>query len=160
MAHKVFVSYHHQNDQEKANYLRTKYGENDTLLDRSLDEAYEDMDDDEILAAIRQDHLKDSSVTIVLIGSETAKRKWIDWEIYASLRPYGSRSRNGLLGIFLPTAGDPPARLQDNIASGYAVTMKWENISWQLESKIDEAYNKRGKSELVRNSRERRTRNS
>lgn len=131
-----------------------------TLLDRSLDESYENMTDDEILAAIRQEHLKDSTVTIVLIGSETANRKWIDWEIYSSLRPYGSRSRNGLLGIYLPTAGETPARLQDNIDSGYAVTMEWENISWQLESKIDEAFNNRGKSDLVRNSRKRRERNS
>ena len=91
---------------------------------------------------------------------ETANRKWVDWEIYASLRPYGERSRNGLLGIYLPTAGETPARLQDNIDSGYAVTMKWENISWQLESKIEEAYNNRNKSDLVRNSRKRRERNS
>lgn len=118
------------------------------------------MTDDEILAAIRQEHLKDSTVTIVLIGSETANRKWIDWEIYSSLRPYGSRSRNGLLGIYLPTAGETPARLQDNIDSGYVVTMEWKNISWQLESKIDEAFNNRGKSDLVRNSRKRRERNS
>lgn len=160
MAHKVFVSYHHANDQAKADYLRTEYGENNTLLDRSLNEAYEDMTDDEILAAIRTEHLKDSTVTIVLIGSETANRKWVDWEIYASLRPYGERSRNGLLGIYLPTAGETPARLQDNIDSGHAVTMKWENISWQLESKIEEAYNNRNKSDLVRNSRKRRERNS
>lgn len=160
MAHKVFVSYHHANDQAKADYLRTEYGKNNTLLDRSLEEAYEDMTDDEILAAIRTEHLKDSTVTIVLIGSETANRKWVDWEIYASLRPYGERSRNGLLGIYLPTAGETPARLQDNIDSGYAVTMKWENISWQLESKIEEAYNNRNKSDLVRNSRKRRERNS
>ena len=119
------------------------------------DEAYEDMTDDEILAAIRTEHLKDSTVTIVLIGSETANRKWVDWEIYASLRPYSKRSRNGLLGIYLPTAGEAPARLQDNIDSGYAVTMNWENISWQLESKIDEAYNNRNKSDLVKNSRKR-----
>ena len=94
---------------KKAEYLRTTYGDNNTLLDRSLDESYENMTDDEILAAIRQEHLKDSTVTIVLIGSETANRKWIDWEIYSSLRPYGSRSRNGLLGIYLPTAGETPA---------------------------------------------------
>ena len=174
MTHKVFVSYHHSNDQKKAEYLRTTYGDNNTLLDRSLDESYENMTDiakisnvlilfsgdADILAAIRQEHLKDSTVTIVLIGSETANRKWIDWEIYSSLRPYGSRSRNGLLGIYLPTAGETPARLQDNIDSGYAVTMEWKNISWQLESKIDEAFNNRGKSDLVRNSRKRRERNS
>lgn len=160
MPHKVFVSYHHANDQRKADYLRTTYGENNTLLDRSLDESYENMDDDEILTAIRQEHLKNSTVTIVLIGSETANRKWIDWEIYASLRPYGSRSRNGLLGIFLPTADKTPDRLQDNIDSGYAVTMKWEDISRQLEDKINEAYNNRFTDNLVRNHRKRRERNS
>ena len=41
MVHKVFVSYYHDNDQTKADYLRTHYGENNTLLDRSLSEAYE-----------------------------------------------------------------------------------------------------------------------
>ncbi|OSA94312.1 UNVERIFIED_ORG: hypothetical protein B2H93_09175 [Clostridium botulinum] len=160
MTHKVFVSYHHLNDQKKADYLRDAYGENNTLLDRSLDKAYEDMSDDEILAAIRKEHLKDSTVTIVLIGSKTANRKWVDWEIYSSLRPYGERSRNGLLGIYLPTAGEAPERLQDNIDSGYTVTMKWESISTQLEKKINEAYENREKIELVRNSRERRERNS
>lgn len=160
MAHKVFVSYHHANDQKQADHLRDTYGNDNTLLDKSLDEAYEDMSDDEILAAIRTEHLKDSTVTIVLIGSETANRKWVDWEIYSSLRPYGDRSRNGLLGIYLPTAGDTPARLQDNIDSGYAVTMKWENISWQLESKIQAAFDNRSKTDLVVNSRKRRERNS
>ena len=160
MAHKVFVSYHHENDQGKADYLRDKYGNNNTLLDKSLSEAYENMTDDEILAAIRQEHLKDSTVTIVLVGSETANRKWIDWEIYSSLRPYGDRKINGLLAIKLPTAGEMPARLQDNIDSGYAVTMSWKNISWQLESKIQEAYDNRSKSYLINNTRARRQRNS
>lgn len=160
MAHTVFVSYHHANDQSRANHLRETYGSDNTLIDRSLKDEYDSASDDEILALIRKNHLKNSTVTIVLIGSETANRKWVDWEIYSSLRPYGDRTRNGLLGIYLPTAGTTPARLQDNIDSGYAVTMKWENISWQLTSKIDEAFNNRSKVELVRNSRVRRQRNS
>lgn len=160
MAHKCFVSYHHANDQKRADHLRDVYGANNTIIDRSLKDAYDDKTDDEILELIRKNHLKDSTVTIVLIGSETANRKWVDWEIYSSLRPYGDRSRNGLLGIYLPTAGETPARLQDNIDSGYAVTMKWENISWQLESKIEQAFQNRNKIDLVRNSRLRRKRNS
>lgn len=160
MAHKVFVSYHHANDQNKADHLRKTYGSDNTLIDRSLENAYDDKTDDEILALIRTNHLKDSTVTIVLVGSETANRKWVDWEIYSSLRPYGDRTRNGLLAIYLPTAGNTPARLQDNLDSGYAVEMKWENISWQLSSKIDEAFNNRNKENLVRNSRSRRQRNS
>jgi len=160
MAHKVFVSYHHGNNQNRANHLRDTYGSDNTLIDRSLADVYDDKTDDEILALIRTNHLKNSTVTIVLIGSETANRKWVDWEIYSSLRPYGDRTRNGLLGIYLPTAGATPARLQDNIDSGYAVTMNWENISWQLASKIDEAYANRSKEGLVKNTRKRRERNS
>jgi len=160
MRRKVFVSYHHDKDQLKANHLRTTYGSNDTLIDRSLSDAYDSASNDYILQQIRTHHLKDSSVTIVLIGSETYKRKWVDWEIYSSLRPYGARKRNGLLGIYLPTAYITPARLQDNIDTGYAVTMKWENISWQLDSKIQQAYNNRDLDYLVNNSRARRVRNS
>lgn len=160
MAHTVFVSYHHANDQSRADYLRDTYGSDNTLIDRSLADAYDDKTDDEILALIRTNHLKNSTVTIVLIGSETAKRKWVDWEIYSSLRSYGDRTRNGLLAIYLPTAGETPARLQDNLDSGYAVSMKWENISWQLSSKIDEAFNNRDKTDLVSNCRPRRKRNS
>ncbi len=160
MAHKVFVSYHHANDQSRANHIRSTYSENDTIIDRSLQDAYDNKTDDQILELIRTYHLKNSTVTIVLIGSETAKRKWVDWEIYSSLRPYGARSRNGLLAVYLPDAGTVPARLQDNIDSGYAVTMRWENISWQLNSKIEEAFNNRDKGYLVENSRPRRIRNS
>lgn len=94
MAHKVFVSYHHANDQSRADYLRDTYSSNDTIIDRSLQDAYDNKTDDEILSLIRTYHLKNSTVTIVLIGSETANRKWVDWEIYSSLRPYKERSIN------------------------------------------------------------------
>ena len=53
-----------------------------------------------------------------------------------------------------------PARLADNIRTGYAVQMKWCNISWQLKDKIEEAYANRINPYLkVDNSRERRTNN-
>lgn len=159
MTHKVFVSYHHANDQRRANHLRDYYGENNTLIDRSLDKEIDSLDNDYILSRIRTNHLKDSTVTIVLIGSETANRKWVDWEVYSSLRPYLNRSRNGLLAIFLPDAGKTPARLQENIDSGYAVTMGWSDISTKLDRKIEEAYNNRHKTELVRNGLPRRRRN-
>lgn len=161
MKHKVFVSYHHENDQLKADYLRDVYGKDNAIFsDKSLEEALpSSWSNEEILSEIRTKHLADSTVTIVLIGSESAGRKWIDWEINASLRPYGSRTRNGLLGIYLPTTTIVPARLQDNIDSGYAVTMKWENISWQLESKIQDAFDNR-ETQKFDNSRPLRVRNS
>ena len=48
-------------------------------------------------------YLKDSTVTVVLIGEETWKRKHVDWEIGSSLRQTQNNSRSGLLGIILPT---------------------------------------------------------
>lgn len=157
--HKAFISYHHANDQKRADYLKKQYG-NDVFIDRSLEEPFPDyMSEDDILARIRQYYLKNSTVTVVLVGSETYKRKWVDWEIYASLHPYGERTRNGLLGIRLSSANILPARLQDNVDSGYAVLMDWKNISWQLENKIDEAFYKRDVNYLINNSRSLRQRN-
>lgn len=160
MAHKVFVSYHHDKDQHQADHLKKYYDANDTIWDCSLPKAFDKMSNDDILCHIRHDYLKESTVTIVLIGAETASRKWIDWEIYASLRTYhGSFKRNGLLGIYLPSAGNAPQRLQDNIDSQYAVTMDWKNISWQLASKVEEAFNNREKDNLVKNGRPRKQHN-
>lgn len=160
MAHKVFISYHHENDQKQANYIGAYYGEKNTLIDKSLDRAYVGMTDERILSAIRTEYLKDSTVTIVLIGKDTAKRKWVDWEINASLRPYGDRTANGLLGIYLDRDNETPARLQDNIDSGYAVTMNYSEISEKLEDKIEKAYNNRFRKDLICNSRSKRQRNS
>jgi hypothetical protein len=135
MAHKVFISYHHDNDQFYANELKDFYGRDDTFIDRSLPRRINSDDDDYILGQIRTKHLRESTVTIVLIGKSTWSRKWVDWEVYSSLRGYGERSANGLLGITLPSATKWPARLQDNYKvengkqTGYAITTNWKNIA-------------------------------
>jgi len=112
--------------------------------------------------------MRNCSVTIVLVGERTGHRKWIDWEIWASLRGYThpydtSRSfkPNGLLAIFLPTESySIPNRLQDNINSGYAVSMKWENLKRDFESKVNYAYwNRTNVPYKIDNSRERQDRN-
>jgi hypothetical protein len=41
-------------------------------------------------------HLKDTTVTVVLIGSETANRPWVKYEVEESLA-----RKNGLLGIYI-----------------------------------------------------------
>ncbi|TVY07345.1 TIR domain-containing protein [Paenibacillus cremeus] len=140
MTHKVFVSYQHSRDQHYANIIRDFYGRNDAFINRSLPQAINSSDNDYILGLIRTRYLKDSTVTIVLIGSETWSRKWVDWEIYSSLRGYGSRSNNGLLGILLPNSGPLPSRFQDNyrettdqlgrtFQTGYALLINWESIA-------------------------------
>lgn len=41
--------------------------------------------DEYIRELIRDEYLRDSTVTIVLVGTETARRKHVDWEIYSSM---------------------------------------------------------------------------
>jgi hypothetical protein len=47
-------------------------------------------------------HLKDTTVTVVLIGTETANRPWVKYEIEQSIA-----RKNGLLGIYIHHLKDP-----------------------------------------------------
>ena len=157
-----FVSYHHERDQKYLSRLR-KVISSMKVADYSLKDDIGHLTNDTIYNKVRT-KMRNCSVTIVLIGERTGYRKWIDWEIWASLRgytypiaPYKSFKSNGLLGIFLPTASHSiPERLKDNIDTGYAVNMKWENLESDFESKVNYAYWKRTNvAYKIDNSRER-----
>ena len=47
-------------------------------------------------------HLKDTTVTVVLIGTKTANRRWVKYEIGQSIA-----RKNGLLGIYIHRLKDP-----------------------------------------------------
>jgi len=103
--HKVFISYHHVNDQyHKEELLRINraYG---LFLDGSVDTGGidEDLSDERIRQIIRDDYLRDSTVTIVLCGTETARRKHVDWEIYSSMFDGQVNKKSGILVINLPS---------------------------------------------------------
>ena len=157
-----FVSYHHDNDQRYISRLR-KTITHMQVADYSLKDDLGHLTDETIYKKVR-DKMRNCSVTVVLIGERTGHRKWIDWEIWASLRSYTnyndplkSFKPNGLLAIYLPTdSHSVPDRLTDNIKSGYAVSMKWENLEKDFESKVNYAYWLRTNNEYkIRNSRER-----
>lgn len=48
--------------------------------------------------------MKDSSVTIVLVGTETKNRKHVDWEIYSSMFDGQVNRKSGILVVNLPSA--------------------------------------------------------
>lgn len=157
-----FVSYHHERDQKYISKLRKVITEM-KVADYSLKDDIGHLTDDTIYKKVRE-KMRSCSVTVVLIGEQTGHRKWIDWEIWASLRgythpsdPYKSFKPNGLLGIFLPVESHSvPNRLQDNIDSGFAVSMKWENLERDFESKVNYAYwNRTNVPRKIDNSRER-----
>jgi hypothetical protein len=63
-----------------------------------------------------REQLKGTSVTVVLIGSQTANSEWLEWEIDESLS-----KGNGILGIRL----DPNAVVPEGIASCGAEVLNW-----------------------------------
>jgi len=105
--HKVFISYHHANDQQYKDALLKANERFDLFLDASVDvgDIDENLDDKTIRRIIRDDYLKDSTVTIVLVGTETKYRKHVDWEIYSSMYDGAVNKKSGVLVINLPTIG-------------------------------------------------------
>lgn len=105
MAHRVFVSYHHENDQEWKRNLVKWAKENDIFIDWSVDtgDISDELTDQQIREKIRDEYLRDSSVTILLVGTDTKYRKHIDWEIYSSMYDGSVNKKSGIIVINLPT---------------------------------------------------------
>ena len=105
--HRVFVSYYHTEDQDYRDLFERLFSDiHDIMVSESVEIG--DIDDtrlstDRIRQIIRDDYLRDSTVTVVLVGAHTWQRKFVDWEIGSSIRKTQYNSRSGLLGILLPT---------------------------------------------------------
>ena len=72
--HKVFISYHHENDQSYKDAL-TKWNESaEVFIDKSVDtdDISDELSDEEIRVRIRDEYLRDSTVTIVLVGKDNS----------------------------------------------------------------------------------------
>lgn len=134
---KVFVSFHEKDIEYKEKFVRLM---EDRIIDKSVDTR--DIDDTglkttRVRQIIRDEYIRDASVTIVLIGRCTWQRKHVDWEIGSSLRKTKRNSRCGLLGILLPNHPNYqtkkinplllPPRFADNNKGddAYALIHKW-----------------------------------
>ena len=103
--HKVFISYHHKNDQASKELLLLMNAAYPVFEDCSVNtrDIDDDLDDQTIRKKIRDEYLRDTTVTILLVGTETWKRKHVDWEIYSSMHDGKVNKRSGILVINLPS---------------------------------------------------------
>lgn len=103
--HKVFISYHHANDQWYKNELLRLNRIYEIFIDSSVDtgDIDDNLPDDRIREIIRDEYLRDSTVTILLVGVETKNRKHIDWELYSSMYDGKVNKKSGVLIINLPS---------------------------------------------------------
>jgi MTH538 TIR-like domain (DUF1863) len=154
--HQVFVSYHHLNDQHYRNTFEGLFANiHEIMLSQSVQigEINPLLSTETIRQKIRDEYLRDSTVTVVLIGSQTWQRKHVDWEIASSIRRTLLSSRSGLLGIILPTYPrmdttkyDPytiPPRLYDNALSGFAKIYNWSSNPVEVQGWIHDAFERR-----------------
>ena len=109
MVRRAFFSFHFDRDNWRANVIRNSW----VARPRHESKGYIDSGDWEDLKrqgnnAIERwinKQLKNTSVTVVVIGRETHKRKWVNYEIEKSID-----KGNGLLGIFAHTISNKKQR--------------------------------------------------
>ena len=99
MARRVFFSFHYDNDIWRANQVRMANvvagPDVAGFFDHSEYEEAKKAGSEGIKRMILK-HLKNTSVTVVLIGLQTAYRPWVQYEIEQSIA-----QNNGLLGIYI-----------------------------------------------------------
>lgn len=95
--HKTFLSYHHANEQDLKDNIIEQFG-GESFIDKSVKDGdiSTTISEDSIMRTIRENFLADSTVTVVLIGTNTKDRKFVNSEIQASL--WGD-DYNGLVGV-------------------------------------------------------------
>lgn len=172
--HKCFISYHAADVNEVATFLDSFGSEfiAKTVGVTDEDDFIDSQDSDYVMNQIRSKYLGDSTVTIVLVGQCTWARRYVDWEVYSSLRNSKTSSVNGLLAIQLPSAvgksASLPARVSDNVKRdsskediGYGRYFVYPGSGQVLRNWISDAYWARSsRAHLIDNSRARRMRSA
>lgn len=165
--HRVFVSYYHEEDQGYRELFENLFADiHDIMVSESVEigDIDPNLKTDTIHQIIRDEYLRASTVTVVLVGAHTWQRKFVDWEIGSSIRQTKYNPRSGLLGILLPTypgyatnTYDPytiPPRLYDNIECEFAKIYKWSNDAHKVQDWIHEAFKRRNEDPPPVNSRD------
>ena len=146
---KCFITYHHADEKQVADFVGKFDHNGDVFIVRRLGEMPGDIvdstDTDYVMRKIREEFISDSTVTLVLAGACTWARRYVDWEIQASLRQGASQLPNGLLGIPLTGFKQWPTRLESNINGneGYAGSIPYPQTLDVLQQGIEWAFARR-----------------
>ena len=154
----IFVSYHHGGDRSYYDAFSRLFADTYQVIeDNSVEREIDSDDSDYVIRKIREEFITGSSCTVVLCGADTSNRKFVDWEIKATLD-----KEHGLTAVQLPPNANflVPERLMDNVSSGYAVWTNWNSLSQNPATLANLVEQANGKSKLlIRNGRELRALN-
>lgn len=163
---KVFIS-HYKGDRAEVDAFIQKFANEEKVFipyvlgANDNDDFINSTDPEYVMTQIRKKYLLDTTVTIVLVGSCTHSRRYVDWELKSSLRR-GDYTPNGVMGIILPSQGDSaylPPRLEENWSkgdeNGYAQYRVYPKTPEQLGAWIEDAFKARTtRAHLIKNSQE------
>ncbi len=99
MARRVFFSFHYKNDVWRANQVRNSWVTQGKEAAGFVDSADFEILEKEGKEAIKRwidNQLSGTSVTVVLIGSETSSREYVQYELQQSYK-----KGNGIIGVFI-----------------------------------------------------------
>ena len=148
MARKVFFSFHYSRDAWRVSQVRTSNViagyDKSPFYDKATWQSIKQRGDQAIRNWI-QEQLKGTSVTVVLIGRETATRPWVKYEIERSLE-----SGKGLIGIDISKTKDQHGNTDETGANPLPVCYRkylWntDNGRDNLSQWIEEAAIKAGR---------------
>lgn len=142
----VFISFH-QGDEFEVTVFRERYAqyfneirtlgistEGDEYAEKigSGDSAY-------VMRKIREDYIAGTTCTIVLLGKCTWARRYVDWEIAATMRNNKADPRGGLIGFQLGSIAEQgqltvPPRLDLNVASKNGIQVGYARVYGTPES--------------------------
>jgi hypothetical protein len=163
---KVFIS-HYKGDRAEVDAFIQKFANEEKVFipyvlgANENDEFIDSTNTDYVMTQIRNKYLQDTTVTLVLVGSCTHSRRYVDWELKSSLRQ-GGYTPNGVMGIILPSQGNSawmPSRLEANWSQNqqdcYARYWIYPNSVEQLGVWIEDAFQARtARAHLIKNSQE------
>jgi hypothetical protein len=165
--HRCFISYHHTDRKEVDNFIDLFDPNREVFITRYLgqkmsDEVINSTNTKYVMRKIRELYLRDSTVTIVLMGKYTWACRYVDWEIQSSLHSENTIKPNGLLGIKLSSFIDFPKRLNNNLVTEeeeidcYARWIELPCCKETLAKTIDATFKRRlTHLNLINNSKER-----
>lgn len=130
--HKVFISFH-SSDRAYKDSLISLNEDYPMFIDASVEtgDIPDHLPDETIRQKIRDEYLRDATVTIVLVGQGTMGRKHVDWEIYSSMYDGTINKQSGVLAVLLPGAnpGNFWTAAHDNEKSViYPETTNWTSV--------------------------------
>jgi len=108
---RIFISFDHSDTQQVLGFMGLRnILDNFDFYNHKLDYRINSSDIEYVKRVIREEYIRPASVTVVLIGTNTAKSNWVKWEIEESIQ-----QGKGILGIRLKdTWGDIPAGIPSN----------------------------------------------